>query len=361
MRILYLSDQDLDNNSGVAKKIIDQAKEWVKFGHDVSILSLETLSFFDLQQRVIKTDNSFSIKKRGQLFTFLRLFYSSYKLKNVLKEENFDIVYMRYRLYMPFFYKAFNKEKIIVEINSDDEIEYKMRSKLLFFYNRFFKIKQIDGISAFVCVSNELERLYAKYNKKSIVIANGTEVLEYEFIEKTNNVRPQIYFVGKPGHKWHGIEKIIYLSNHLKEFDFHIIGDEGQNSDNLIFHGYCTHNKVVSLLKNADVALSTLSLHEKNMEEASPLKSRQYLSMGIPIIYAYEDTDIIKELSFCLKLNNNENNIINSIKEISSFIYYCFNNTEVRIKARKFAIEYLHTEQKELKRTTFFSQINLLK
>lgn len=70
MRILYLSDQDLDNNSGVAKKIIDQAKEWVKFGHDVSILSLETLSFFDLQKRVIKTDNSFSIKRGDSYLHF---------------------------------------------------------------------------------------------------------------------------------------------------------------------------------------------------------------------------------------------------------------------------------------------------
>lgn len=359
MRILYLSDQDLDNNSGVAKKIIDQAKEWVKFGHDVSILSLETLSFFDLQQRVIKTDGSFSIKKKGQLFTFLRLFYSSYKLKNVLKKQNFDIVYMRYRLYMPFFYSAFNNEKIIVEINSDDEIEYKMRSKLLSFYNQFFKKKQIDAISAFVCVSNELERLYAKYNKKSIVIANGTKVLEYEFIEKTNNLKPQIFFVGKPGHKWHGIDKIIYLSTQLKKIDFHIIGEEGENSENLIFYGYCNHDKVVSLLKNADVALSTLSLHEKNMEEASPLKSRQYLSMGIPIIYAYEDTDIIGDFSFCLKLNNNEKNVVNSIEKINSFITHCFNNIKVRIEAREFAINHLHTEQKELKRTTFFSQIKL--
>ena len=38
--------------------------------------------------------------------------------------------------------------------------------------------------------------------------------------------------------------------------------------------------------------------------EACALKSREYIVKGIPFIYAYNDTDINENHSFCLRLVN---------------------------------------------------------
>lgn len=68
-----------------------------------------------------------------------------------------------------------------------------------------------------------------------------------------------------------------------------------------------------------NLGIGTLALYKKNMNEASVLKVREYVSRGIPFIKAYYDTDIdnIPELSpFYLNFPNNDSLIdVNKIIE----------------------------------------------
>lgn len=43
-------------------------------------------------------------------------------------------------------------------------------------------------------------------------------------------------------------------------------------------------------MRNCQVCIGTLALHRKNMTEASPLKTREYLAHGFPVIIGYKDT-----------------------------------------------------------------------
>ena len=106
-----------------------------------------------------------------------------------------------------------------------------------------------------------------------------------------------------------------------------------------------------------DVGISTLSLYLNNMQEASPLKSRQYLAHGLPIIYAYDDTDITQKYEFCLKLPNTPNNIASNIDKLKAFVYKVFQNKIYRSEARRFAKTHLDTSIKEQKRLEFFRKI----
>ena len=163
MTILYLVDQDLDNESGVSHKISMQASQWDKMGHKVTILSLQSLSFYSLDGKRL-SDPKVTIQRRRYKI-FLHLIYSSWKLAEVIKDVDFDLVYMRYRLFAPLFKSALRNKPQVVEINSDDTQEYKLSSKLLNGYNKALRTRFLQDVDAFVCVSHELADLFQQFQK----------------------------------------------------------------------------------------------------------------------------------------------------------------------------------------------------
>jgi glycosyltransferase involved in cell wall biosynthesis len=355
MKILYLSDTDLDQMSGVARKILMQCQRWEKEGHEVEILSMNSMSWYSTGGERL-TAKSLLIKRRGWK-VFLHLAWGTFLLQKMLQGKSYDIVYMRYRLYFPFFKKALGRARQIVEINTDDLEEYKLSSSLLSMYNRYFRHFFLSKVDAFVCVSRELGEKFKIFHRPVCVIANGIDCSQYEFVPMTQTQKPSLVFIGSPGQKWHGVEKIVWLADRLPEFDFHIVGIDGASRKNLYYHGYQPHDKAQEIVKTKDVGIGTLSLYVNKMTEASPLKTRQYLAHGLPLIYAYEDTDISAEVSFALRIANNENNVTDTLDEIKRFIFAVYQNRSIRKKARSFAEEKLDVKGKEKKRLHFFEKV----
>ena len=354
MTILYLTDQDLDNHSGVSQKISMQSQSWKKFGYDVTLLSLETLSFFSSDgKRLSKPIVTF--KRKGWRVPF-HLFLISWKLKKTLAPLTFDLIYMRYRLYDPFFRQALKRCPQIVEINSDDTTEFRLGSKLLHFYNQLFRNFFLSSADGFVFVSHELQSRFSSFAQPSIVIANGIDTHSISYAPPPGNSRPALAFIGSPNQPWHGTEKICLMAAYLPEFDFHIIGLNGTDTQNLIYHGYLPLEEHSRLMQKMDVGIGTLSLHLKHMDEASPLKTRQYLAHGLPIIYAYKDTDICDSKDFALALPNTPDNIMGSLDLIREFVQNVHQNEAVRHRARNFALNCLDSSMKEKKRLSFFKK-----
>ncbi|MEN8147887.1 MAG: glycosyltransferase family 4 protein [Campylobacterota bacterium] len=354
MKMLYLADQDLDNESGVSQKICMQSKQWLAEGHQVTILSLQSLSFFSVDKQRLSPP---LIKiKRVKWRIFIHLLYSSWKLKDILKDVDFDIVYMRYRLYAPFLKAALKKHPQIIEINTDDINEYRHSSPLLYWYNRVFRSLFLRSVDGFVCVSNELHDQFTTYNKPAVVIANGIKLDDLSFEPSTSTSRPSLVFIGSPNQRWHGLEKIIYMAQKLSEFDFHIVGLDGIDTQNLFYYGYLPTDDANAFVQKHDIGISTLSLYEKKMYEASPLKTRQYLAQGLPVIYAYKDTDFESENTFSLQLPNSQNNILASIEKIRAFVNTVYADKTTRKQAREFAKSRLDVTVKEKKRLSFFGE-----
>lgn len=355
MKILYLSDTDLDASTGVSQKILMQSNRWMSEGHEVRLVSLDSLSLFSLKGERL-TEPKITIKRRGWKI-FVHLLLNSWRLRKVLQEIDYDIVYMRYRLYAPFLQRALAHHPQIVEINTDDINEYRFSSKLLYFYNKFFRHRFLQSVEGFVCVSHELQQKFDYLGKPSIVIGNGINTDIYTFESSTSSISPSLVFIGSPNQKWHGVDKIIFLSEELMEFDFHIIGMDGKNRDNLFFHGYLSSEKAKHFVKTQDIGIGTLSLYEKSMEEASPLKTRQYFAHGLPVIYAYRDTDMEEDVPFVLKLPNQKDNVTENIEKIKKFILTVHGDNEMRQMARNFAEKNLDVSVKEDKRLNFFDMI----
>jgi hypothetical protein len=103
--------------------------------------------------------------------------------------------------------------------------------------------------------------------------------------------------VGSPGMSWHGVDKLVWLAEQYPELHIHIVGyskDDLSQSipENVSLHGYLQPADVKQVLMKTDVAFGTLALHRKKMMEASPLKVREALAYGIPVVLGYDDTDL---------------------------------------------------------------------
>lgn len=357
MKILYLTGDDLDDNSGVSEKISGQIKAWRELGHAVDVLSYETLSWFGPDKKRLPRFYSIRWPKKRLFYPFRQL-YSSTLLPSVINRAPYDIIYTRYLLYTPMLSRLSRRSnKLIMEINSDDVKEYARMPKWFQNYNRRFRKSMFNLIDGFVCVSDELRRQWLQWGKPCLALANGVDVQLHPFIERPGNRRPRLFFIGTPGKPWHGLDKIVRLAGRLPQFDFHVIGSDGKDQANLFWHGYLEPRRAWPVLATADAAFSTLALHRIDQQSTSPLKTAQYLAMGLPVIHAYDNVDLPADAPFVLRLENSEDNIERADDRIAAFVGAAHGDAELRRMARRFAAENLDWRVKEKTRLCFFAEV----
>jgi hypothetical protein len=343
----------------VAVKIVSQIDAWQKMGAKVDLLSYESLKFFDLNMQSTPTPFSFCLPG-GRAWFFQRQLLASYRLMRMARNMNYDLCYCRYLIYMPFLPSALKRaaRRLVFEINSDENKEWRATNRLLWVYNKFGRRSIISMADGLVCVTPELADSYQHWNKPLVSIGNGIRSSDYPFIKDTGNESPQVYFVCSSDQRWQGLDKIKSLAEAMPFFTFHIIGVNGKDNLNLVFHGRPPEAGVTELLKRADLAFSTLALHRKDLGQACPLKSRQYLAMGIPMIYAYIDPDLPDNAQFALHIENTEQNYVKEKDSIFAFVNEAFRNGSMRHRARRHAIEFLDSEIKEKQRMNFLKGLN---
>ncbi|WP_210364492.1 hypothetical protein [Bacillus sp. REN3] len=347
MNIAYVVAEGLDKEHGVSKKILNQITCWINEGHKVKLFyfsNKEINSMFNrIDYKVIK------YKNRVQ-------FVLSTNGIDSIRDWKPDIVYFRFYLFSRKFYTMAKKHLTIVEINSDDVKESKVQMsfpiRCFHLITRELLLRNVEG---FVSVTEELKRKFSKYNKKIITIPNGVDSpFVGRSLENKCKDRLEVVFMGSPNQSWHGLDKIHFIAKNLPSFDFHVIGTkEIENPpSNLKQYGYLTKDEYVKILKRSDVAIGTLALHRKEMNEACPLKTREYLKYGLPTIIGYIDSDFVnKQPNYLLQLPNTENNVINNIDTIKKFI-----EQSHHIKVRKEGLQYIFNDYKERKRLNFFDE-----
>jgi len=353
MKIVYMINYDINENKGVIHKIKQNAVQWTLKGHVVYFVSLKTMAIYDSEYQILFQEKFLDIKY-GRLGTAINLLYSYYHLSNLIDKIEFDLIYMRYQLYMPFITKILKRNTVVMEINGDDTVEYKLSSKLTHFYNKLTRRFILKHANAFVSVSYELKEKFSYLKKPIIVIANGIDTKLY-VPQAVSNKQPILVFISTPNQPWQGVDKILSMANYFKDYIFYIIGLDGISKDNIKYFGYMSNEESSNIINKCDVGIGTLSLYKQGLKEASPLKTRQYLACGIPIIYAYKDTDVPPDAPFALELENKENNM--DYDKIKNFVDYVFENKNMRSEARRFAEEKLDYKKKEQKRLDFFQKV----
>jgi len=348
--------------SSTGKKIIQHMEHWRNAGHEVKFFS----HMHEMEQPedlVEGTYYSYGIKRGffGRIQTELSRIKAVKKMIAAVKDYHPDIIYLRWSIYVFPVQRLLLIAPSILEINTNDVEEHKHLGFLKYLYNRLTRWMVYRFSSGMVFVTNELSKLnvFQKFKKPFCVIGNGINISETVFFEPPNNRIPRLLFLGTEGMIWHGVEKLIFFSREYPDVIVDVVGFEDVQikenlPKNLVLHGFLTGNSLDQILEKTDCAIGTMSLYQKGLTEASPIKTRQYLASGIPSILPYCDTDL-KDLNteFILRIPNHRNNIQTHGQEIHDFVY------AMRGKRvpRNLIFDRLDSSVKETERLRFFARI----
>jgi glycosyltransferase involved in cell wall biosynthesis len=306
---------------GVSRKIATQAAHWRRAGHEVEVCSLSPAAGSGAARSALG----------GRVFSFsgpADRVRATMALARDVRRMGPDIVYLRYDRFVPPLPPALWPLPVVVEINTDDRRETSLYRKAGWLYNELNRVATLGLAAGLVCVTNELarSRSFTAYRKPTIVIANGAEPGEIPVAPPVVNERPAAVMLVGAMAPWTGVDKVIALAAAAPELDVHVIGANVAEADarlppNVHLHGVLAPAQYGGLLGAADFGIGPLALHRKGMSEASPLKVREYLLHGLPVLTAHEDTDFPgQEPWFVLRLPNSEDNVASGLPAIRAWV-----------------------------------------
>lgn len=168
--------------------------------------------------------------------------------------------------------------------------------------------------------------------------------------------------------KWHGYDRIIRAIKDLKddidyniEIRFNIIGEGPEVinlqkivksfglSNQIKFFGMLYEDELYSHYENAHFGIGSLGWSRVGVKEASPIKVREYLAAGLPVITATEDPDFDDNLPLFHRVSDGEEieSIIIFFKNIKSIIMptpldcrlYAENKLDFKVKVKRIISE----------------------
>ncbi|MBL8080147.1 MAG: glycosyltransferase family 4 protein [Anaerolineales bacterium] len=362
MRIAYVSlHWPRTRDSGVGKKIQSQIAAWRKMGHEVCLF-MHTAEYKTPADLI--DANYFFYNVTGKVRTEFNRVAAARQMFAALQDFLPDIIYLRYGIYVYPLHLLSNIACVIEEINTNDLTQHEGLGLIYSVYNRLTRGILFRRIHGLITVSRELANssAFAGYHKPTQVIANGINLKEFPLLPAPANKNPRVVFIGNPGYAWHGMDKLVMLARltpdvHLDIIGYHELPELEPLPANISLHGYLGFQDYIKVLEMADVAISSLALHRVHLEEASPLKSRECLAFGLPLVIAYVDTDLDDlNFDFILRIPNKEDNIQTHAQVIRDFAYRM---RGVRVERK--LVERLDQLNKELKRIAFFEGVLLSK
>jgi glycosyltransferase involved in cell wall biosynthesis len=335
--------------SGAAKKVNEQIRIWRAAGIETELFVVTNATdrhiWADLEQTQVFTD-SLGISK-----LLLR-----YKVLKKIFDSNPDLIYIRdsFPFILP---RTKNHTGLILEVQSNVQAEVFKRSKIKGFLSIFLDQLFLEKIDAFVFVSSELSLTsrFRKFVTKSNhqVISNGIDLSKFEILPLPNkNFRQGIFFMGQGGQPWHGVNQIYDLAKQMQDFDFHIVGlskPPGMEPTNVFHHGVLSQEEYLPIAAKCAAGIGSLNLISLGMREASPLKTRQYLAIGLPVISRYVDSDFGAESPFILSLPVGHESIAVHEADIRQF---CTHWSDKRVDGED--VQVIDVNLKESNRLAFF-------
>lgn len=319
MRIAYFAHLNDGRASGVVSKITAQVGQWRREGHTVKLFIATT----DVDTSWTAALGDAVVCRYGGPLSRLR---AMARLVRSVRGFRPGIVYLRWELFYPpmLFFPA--GVPLVAEINTDDVTEAALGSPVRARYNVLTRGLLLRRVAAFVLIASELGRLpsYRRFKARQVVITNGIDLAVYPTLRAPSDGPPRLVLVGKPGMPWNGVDKLVTLAAMRPGWCFEIAGVErepGPVLPNVTWHGSLERADLLRLYERADVGVGTLALHRKSLQENSPLKVREYLAVGLPVLYAYADADADGlGAPYVLRIANTETNVVDEIARIDTFV-----------------------------------------
>jgi hypothetical protein len=305
---------------GVARKLGGQVEAWRLVGTDARLFVLSPGG--PAGAEAVVGDETFTFASPLGRISATRA------LVQAVRRYEPDAVYLRYDLFLPpLDGSAFGGAPLVVELNTLDRVELRGRSTRARLYNRVNRTRTLGSAAGLVGMTGEIveDTLAGRPGLPAAVVANGVDPRGIPSVPAPTNSQPRLCFLGSPGMRWHGVDKLVALARLRPDWKMDVIGfsaaELGDLPGNVTAHGYLGREQYLPILATADAAVGTLALHRKGMEEACPLKLPEYLLSGIPTIIGYRDANFLDvEPWYLLRLPNDEDNVARSVDRIEQWL-----------------------------------------
>lgn len=268
--------------------------------------------------------------------------------------EDPDFIYIRpayvdrgYVLFLKRIKQLFPKVKIVCELYTypyDRDFYHTFSAIPLFIKDVIHRKKLKRYIDRFATLTND-EFIFGV---KTIHIENGIdlEAIPCDYNRRTEQGVIRLLSVAII-QEYHGIERLIeglhvyYTSGGKRSIIFRVVGYSNDNTlenlkklsiryglqNNIIFTGEKRGEELHELISQSDIGVCSLGLYKLGIQVASPLKSREYLAYGLPMIsgckmYLFDE----KDFPYCLEFPNDSTPI--DIEKVVSFYDSIYVNNE---------------------------------
>jgi glycosyltransferase involved in cell wall biosynthesis len=351
MRIAYVAHASGGSVSGVFHKIVGHVSRWRDAGHEVRLFVLTRD-----EARVWEAGfDGASVFRYDGPVSRLR---AATRLALGVRRHDPEVLYFRYFPFYPPMLLFPRRAAMVVEVNADDTHEYALGSRLRSTYNRVTRDLLLRRARAMVFVTAELRAApaFGRFRARKEVITNGVDLAAYPELPSEAQGPPALVFVGHPAAlPWQGLDKVVRLASLRPAWRFDVVGPgrpDHEPPSNITWHGPLERAELLGVYGRADVGIGTLALHRNALDVASPLKVREYLAVGLPVVYGYRDPDADRLGSHVLRLGNHESNVDEAVDAIDRFV----TGSRGRRVPRS-AVAHIDVKEKERERLGLFAEL----
>lgn len=324
MRIAYVAEWAAFPVTGVLKKMWMQVTTWRELGHEAELflVSPPPLGGSNAPKHHIISCPATRLLPGGKVRTYANKVLCAPALWRALRAYRPDAVYYRQGIWYPGLLWALRAAPVVVEVNSKDTEEIRLFGPVKSRVHLVTRGGLLRCCAGVVAVTPEIAGTLVGLGKPVCVVTNGFDVGSVHPRVPPPGTRPRLVFVGSPGYPWHGVDRVVALAELLPEFDFHVVGETplGRYPGNVTFHGYLQGDELGRLYQEMHVGLGSLALWRSNLSQACPLKVREYLAYGLPVIIAHEDPDL-EDCPYVLKIPCDPDNVERNVDTIREFVY----------------------------------------
>ncbi|PAU79452.1 glycosyltransferase family 4 protein [Halomonas salipaludis] len=312
MKILYVSSSTVPSRTANSVHVMKMSQAFANNGHDVTLIASEMHA--TAQPGVEDVFSHYGVEKnfsllnlavpklpgQGYLFGALSAWHAW--------RGGYDVVFCRN--FAACYFSALLGKPVIFETHMPMG-ERKLLGRI--FFKRLLKsprLKQVVVITH--ALKRRMEQDYPQIKGRVVVAPDGADPVADDVVPMSLDAAEGRIQVGYVGHlyKGKGMEIVSQLAARCPWADFHVVGGmeedldhwkrECAGTDNIVFHGYVSHQQAKAYIKAFDVVLlpNQRKVAAYDVGEisqwTSPLKAFEYMAAGKPIIAS--DLPVLREV-----------------------------------------------------------------
>lgn len=250
----------------------------------------------------IASEGSSTLARSVRIVKMRKLFYEWLSLQ----QDKFDAILMRYNSFDPLLLRFISRASIPIltvhhsieehALLAQNDTQSRITAQIEQVVGRRILARGfgVVGVSPQI-VRYELSRISGD-TSRGYLYPNGILPSNHPPSERRSSV-PELLFVASTFEGYHGLDELLAsIKDHSGEFRLHVVGDTSMGLRKLylgerriIFHGRLQPREIRSLAARCWAGVGPFGFGKIGIYEATPLKVREYLDLGLPVFADYQD------------------------------------------------------------------------